>query len=183
MNMDDLLTFLYDHIDDWPSTTEEAASHDMLAETHQKEIRGIDAYKQRFPDSTYAWPEEQNGKGDLIVDDARAQFKTARVVESKSGLQLNLSTSAGTDLNHNKLVAPYPHDAFDILIVVWEDDAGTSHFWRIPADELTKKGYLSTSEQAGIISMTVYGPEGVGPQPDPSANTPANTWTRKFYLA
>ena len=145
-------------------------------------MRGIDAYKQRVPDETYAWPEEQNGKGDLIVDDERAQFKTAHVVESASGLHLGLNTKAGKDFNGKQLVAPYSHDAFDILIVVWEDDAGTSHFWRIPADKLTQEGFLSTSEQSGITSMTVYGPEGVGPQPSTSANTPADTWTRNFYI-
>ena len=28
----------------------------------------------------------------------------------------------------------------------------------------------------------LYGPEGVGKQPDPNARTKADTWTREFYI-
>ena len=54
--MQDLLTFLAAHVDEWDSSTEEVARRDFRSETHAKEMRGIDAWKRRFPNSTYEWP-------------------------------------------------------------------------------------------------------------------------------
>ena len=92
---------------------------------------------------------------------------------------MDLKTSAGTDVNGKRLMSPYPHDAFDTLVVVWEDADGTSHFWRIPAAELTARGYLSTSTQPGKTTLWVYGP--VGPQPDELASRKADVWSQQYY--
>lgn len=179
-DMPQLLAFLAEHADDWPSSTEEAARHDFPSKFHQIEMEGIEAYQRRFPDRTYTWPNEQNGHTDLMVDGARAQFKTARVNGNYSGLHSNLHTYDGKDRNGKVLVIPYSHDAFDILVVVWEDGAGAKHFWRIPAVELTTRGYLSTPTHVGKTGLRVHGP--VGPQPDPLASMKADTWTRAFYV-
>ena len=179
-DMQQLLTFLLEHADDWPSSTEDAARHDFPSKNNQIEMRGIDAYKQKFPDHAYAWPAEQNGHTDLIVDDARMQFKTAHIDKRQAGFIVYIFTHDGTDLHGKRLRTPYPHGVFDVLVVVWQDDAGLSHFWRIPATELTDRGYLSTSKQDGKTGLRVYGP--VGRQPDPSAKCKADTWTRDFYV-
>lgn len=89
------------------------------------------------------------------------------------------SVHDGRDQYGNFLCAPYPHDAFDILVVVW-NDGGVSHFWRIPATELTARGYLSTPTQDGKINFKVHGP--IGPQPNPSARRKADTWTQDYYV-
>ena len=144
-------------------------------------MRGIDAFKQRFPDSVYDWPAEQNGHVDIMIDGERTQCKTACTMNSRAGILIHLSTSAGTDVNGKKLMSPYPHDAFDTLVVVWENADGTSHFWRIPAAELTARGYLSTPTQLGKTGLWVYGP--VGPQPKLSAHRRADTWSASFYIS
>ena len=48
-DMQELVTFLAEHADDWPSFTEEAARHDLPSKSHQIEMQGIDAYKRSFP--------------------------------------------------------------------------------------------------------------------------------------
>ena len=178
-SMETLLTFLADHMDDWDSSTEDAARHDFASQCHQKEMRGIDAFKQRFPDSVCEWPIEQNGHVDLMVDGKRVQFKTARTLNSRAGFCVHLYTSAGKDVNGKQLYSPYPHDAFDSLVAVWEDADGISHFWRIPAAELTARGYLSTSTQPGKTTLWVYGP--VGSQPDELACRKADVWSQQYY--
>lgn len=180
----DLLVHLTAHIDDWGSSTEDEARHDFLSKTHAKEMRGIDAYKRRFQDSTYEWPVEQGGHVDLVIDGRRAQFKTARTMSSKAGFRLNLKTRAGKDEGGKQLMKPYSHDAFDDLIVAWEEqEGGQWYFWRIPATELTKRGHLSTPTQWGTNDMCVHGPTGVGKQPDSSAKKKADTWTKNYFLA
>ena len=178
-DMQQLLTFLAEHAEDWSSTTEDAARHDFRSKSHQIEMQGIDAYKQSFPSHAYEWPNEQNGHVDLMVDGARAQFKTANIGKC-AGLHVHLYTHAGTDHERKLLLAPYPHDAFDILVVVWKEGDGPSHFWRIPATELTTRGYLSTPTHVGKMTLIVHGP--VGQQPDPLARNKADTWTRAFYV-
>ncbi|XRA97107.1 integrase catalytic domain-containing protein [Pycnococcus provasolii] len=182
-SMQDLLTYLAAHVNDWDSSTEEVARRDFQSEAHAKEMRGIDAWKRRFPNSNYEWPFEQNGLVDLLVDKQRFQFKSAHVPAqaSTSGLQLGLCTSAGKD-ERGKIVDPYPHDAFDDLVVAWEEAEDKWHFWRIPADVLTARGHLSTPTQQGTLGMCVYGPVGVGRQPSRTARKKADTWTRDYYV-
>ncbi|XRB14364.1 hypothetical protein RI054_08g42030 [Pseudoscourfieldia marina] len=182
-SMQVLLTYLAAHVNDWDSSTEEVERRDFLSEDHAKEMRGIDAWKRRFPNSNYEWPSEQNGLVDLLVDNQRFQFKSAHVstVASTSGLHLSLCTSAGHD-ERRKIKKPYPHDAFDDLVVAWEEAEDKWHFWRIPADVLTARGHLSTPTQQGTLGMCVYGPVGVGRQPSRTAKKKADTWTRAYYV-
>ena len=48
-----ILQFLAAHVDEWDSSTEDVARRDFRSQTQAKEMRGIDAWKRRFPDSTY----------------------------------------------------------------------------------------------------------------------------------
>lgn len=89
-------------------------------------------------------------------------------------------THVGRDQERKHLVAPYPHGAFDILVVVWKEGDGPLHFWRIPTAELTARGYLSTPTHVGKMTLIVHGP--VGQQPDSLARNKADTWTRAFYV-
>ena len=179
-SMDDLVKYLDEHIDKWPSTTEIEARHALKSKEHAKELQGIDAYKARYPEETYEWPLAQNGHVDLGV--STCQFKTACVNGSQAGLKVTLHTGAGTDEGGKDLYDPYPVGAFEVLIVAYEEEkeGGTEwHLGRVPASELEERGYLSTPETRGTMSLTVYGP--VGKQPDPNAYKKADTWTRKYY--
>lgn len=179
-SMLDLVNYLAANINEWQSSTEHEARHDFASNSSAKEMAGIDAYKGCFKDSVYEWPREQNGHTDLIIDNRRAQFKTARVQKKQSGLKIHLSTSAGKDKHGKRKRKPYPLDAFDDLIVVYEDDCGQYHFWRIPAIELSKRGFFSTANEPGKISMAIHA-DGVGRQPDPCAKRKADVWTKFFY--
>ena len=174
-SMDDLVNYLDEHIDDWPSTTEVEARHALKSNSDVKELRGIEAYKARYP-------EAQNGHVDLDISGKPTQFKTARVLGSQAGLAASLYTKAGKDERGKQLRDSYPVGAFEILIVAYEEEkegGNEWHFWRIPASELEERGYLSTPETRGKTVLYVYGP--VGKQPDPNAHKKADTWTRKYY--
>ncbi|XRB12776.1 integrase catalytic domain-containing protein [Pseudoscourfieldia marina] len=80
-SMHDILKFLAAHVDEWDSSTEDVARRDFRSQTHAKEMRGIDAWKRRFPNSTYEWPGEQNG----IV--ARALIRSLSVRNANSTTQ------------------------------------------------------------------------------------------------
>ena len=179
--MQDLLSFLNIHADMWKPFTEYDARHDFNSESHLKEMRGIDAFKNRFPESNYEWPEEQNGHTDQLVDSKRHQFKNARVLRGHNGLSVDICTKGGKDESGKQLTDPYPHDSFDFLTITWEEEPDKWHFWSIPAEELTKRGYLSTSTQSGKKGLHVYGP--VGPQPNPFARKKADIWTRDYFLS
>jgi hypothetical protein len=121
-------------------------------------MKGIDAYKARYPESTYEWPLAQNGHVDLGISGDTSQFKTARVNGSHAGLRVNLSTKAGKDEGGKQLHDPYPVGAFEVLIVAYEEEkegGNEWHFWRIPASELEERGYLSTSTTRGNTSLYV----------------------------
>jgi hypothetical protein len=183
-SMDDLVDYIDVNIDKWPSTTEVEARHTFKSKTQVKKLQGIDAYKARYPESTYEWPLAQNGHVDLSVSGATCQYKTACVNGSHAGLLVNLHTRAGKDEGGNQLYDPYPVGAFEVLIVTYEEEKEAEnewHFWRIPASELEERGYLSTSKTRGkAAALYVYGP--VGKQPDPNAYRKADTWTENYYL-
>ena len=183
-SMDDLVNYLNEHIDDWPSTTEVEARHALKSNSDVKELRGIEAYKARYPEETYEWPLAQNGHVDLDISGKPTQFKTARVQGSHAGLRANLYTRAGRDERGKHLYDPYPVGAFEVLIVAYEEEKEGEnewHFWRIPAAELEERGYLSTPETRGKSNLNLYGP--VGKQPDPNAHKKADTWTQNYYMS
>ena len=79
---------------------------------------------------------------------------------------------------------PYPVGAFEVLIVAYEEkkEGGNEwHFWRIPASKLEERGYLSTPEKRGNMTLYVFGP--VGKQPNPNAYKKADTWTQNYYMS
>lgn len=176
-----LVAWLHAHADRWPAVTEDAARYDFASENHALEMRGIDAYRSRFP-NRYAFPEGQNTHVDLLKDDeTRLQFKTAhRAPGGSAGFVCHLSTHAGRDEAGNNLTEPYPIGVFDELIVVtWVEDM--PHFWKIPAAELEARGYLCTEAQPGRVSLSLHAPT-IGVQPNPNATCKADTWTAAFYI-
>jgi hypothetical protein len=177
LKLGEIVEFLHEHSSTWESTTEYAARHDFKSDNHAKEMRGIDAYRARFPGRQYRWPDGQNTHVDLLEDEVRLQFKSVHEVAGQAGFRCNTRTSAGTGHDGRQLVTPYPHDAFDVLVAVWFDPDGTAHFWRISNDELVAHGVLSTPTQPGKTCFHLYGPEGVGRQPTDRADT----WTRGCY--
>ena len=147
-------------------------------------MQGIDAYKARYPEETYEWPLEQNGHVDLGISGKTTQFKTACVNGSDAGLKVDLRTCTGTDEGGNRLVDPYPVGAFEVLVVAYEEEkegGNEWHFWRIPASELEERGYLSTPEKRGNMTLYVFGP--IGKQPNPNAYKKADTWTQNYYMS
>lgn len=146
---------------------------------YSKEMRGIDAYRARFPDAKFRWPDGQNTHVDLWEGSERLQFKTIYEHAKKAGFYCNTYTRNGRDHDGRQLVIPYPSDAFDVLIAVWFAPGGEFHFWRFPADELVRRGVLTTEYQTGKTGLCVYGPEGVGKLPKRGADT----WSREFYVS
>lgn len=178
LNLSELVRFLNEHAHEWPSVTEYDARHDFPSTTMATEMRGIDAYRARFPHAAYRWPKGQSTHVDQLEDDQRQQFKTLRELSNHSGFRCHMQTRNGHDHDGRPLFVPYPADAFDVLVCVWFAPDGTAHFWRIPADELMKHGVFATDKQPGKKSLTVYGPPGIGKQPTKKADT----WTRSYYV-
>jgi hypothetical protein len=165
----------------WQRTTEHDARRDFNSQKGVKEMRGIDAYCQRF-EGRYQWPSEQNGSFDLLDGNARIQFKTVHCSGTKAGFQCRIAQCCGKNTTGKQLIEPYPFDAFDTLVAVWFANDGTVHFWRIPAMVLYERGYLSDVSHKGKQSLLVHGPPGVGRAPNLTSFRKADTWTRDFYL-
>ena len=147
-------------------------------------MKGIDAYKDKYPLEDYRWPELQNSHIDIVISGKTCQFKTACASDSHAGLKANLVTSTGTDEDGNRLTGPYPVNAFQFLIVAHKSEGGY-HFWRIPSPELEERGYFLTPTKLGKKGLYVYAPpeKGIGKQPDPEAPKQADTWTEKYYIS
>ena len=76
-----------------------------------------------------------------------------------------------------KLHTCYAPDDADEYVFHYDDETA-SHYWKIPAQALADHGYFTKT--TGTESITLYGP--VGKQPDPNAKTPADTWTRAYFI-
>jgi hypothetical protein len=181
LSMSQLVEWLRAHLHRWPVVTEEDARHDFESEAHRTEMRGIDAFRARFPEHVYEWPGGQNTHVDLVKDATiRQQFKTACTDRGRAGFCCTLFTRSGKDEAGKQLVEPYPADAFDELVAVaWVD--GAAHFWVIPMEKLVEHGAVRTATAGdGITRLVLYGP--IGKQPDPKAYCKADTWTSEFYV-
>lgn len=187
LGMTALVQYLREHAARWASVAEHDARRDFCSDTHAKEMRGIDAFCAAFPTGTYSWPSGQNTHVDLLDGETRLQFKTAHALRGKAGFQVNMNTSSGKDLDGRQLKAPYPRNAFDVLVVVWfvGDGDGVAHFWRIPADVLAAHGILSDADLcAGKKCFYVHGVPGVGqaPQEGQICGRKVDLWSREFYV-
>ena len=167
-------------------TTEEAARRDFKGADHAKEKVSIDEWEELTP-GNYSWPCAQNGKYDRLQtlengQHVRIQHKHCRPHGTKAGLFCrHLGVCDGTDHNGKKLFKCYEKDDADLYVFRWRDEAqNKSHFWAIPADVLAEHGYFTN--KTGKESIYLYGPEGVGKQPNPNARKKADTWTRAVYV-
>ena len=70
----------------------------------------------------------------------------------------------------------------DFLVAVWFDEEEKAHFWRFPKEELVERGVMSSETEPGKTSIWIYGPVGVGKQPDEKAKRKAETWSVEFYV-
>mmetsp|Transcript_5896 Transcript_5896/g.17760 ORF Transcript_5896/g.17760 Transcript_5896/m.17760 type:complete len:287 (+) Transcript_5896:270-1130(+) len=180
LTLSSLVTWLQKNASRWPTVTEYDARHQFRSEKARLEMKGIDAYKDRWPERQCSWPDGAHTHTDLIVDGTKVQFKTAqqRGGGNESGFQCSLYTSAGTSTAGQRLHDPYPAGSFDTLVAVaWLDDH--PHFWIIPAKELEDRGYMRSESQAGMTGLTLHAP--IGKQPDLQARRPADTWTRTYF--
>ena len=187
LSMDELVAYLKDtalapHL---KLTTEDAARRDFQCAHHAKEGVGIDEWEEVTP-GEYSWPCAQNGKYDRLQTLAtgrhvRIQHKHCYPNGIHTGLYCPaLGVADGTDHNGKQLHKCYEEDDADLYVFRWHDEAqNKSHFWAIPADVLAAHGYFT--KKTGKESIYLYGPEGVGKQPDPNARRKADTWTREFY--
>jgi hypothetical protein len=150
------------------------------SEAHKqlKERIGLELYMKHI-DSAATFPKSQNGSYDLLAGDGkcRLQFKTARVIKGKTGLEINLRETAGK-VNGKPTYRPYDANAFDMLVVYYLDwKTNKAHMWCIPASELIAKGYLRTDMQVGKQALYVY--KSILPQ-SRKGRVP-DTWTAKHY--
>lgn len=178
LTLSSLVTWLQKNASRWPTVTEHAARHQFRSENARLEMKGIDAYKDRWPQRQCSWPNGAHSHTDLIVDGRRVQFKTAQPRGNESGFKCPLSTSAGTSTAGQRLYDPYPAGSFDTLVAVaWLDDQ--PHFWIIPAKELEDRGYMRSESVAGMTCLALHAP--IGKQPNPQARRRADTWTGTYF--
>ena len=187
LSMDELVAYFKDtalapHL---KLTTEDAARRDFKGANQAKEKVGIDEWEKVTP-GDYSWPRAQNGKYDrlqILVTGrhVRIQHKHCCQNGTHAGLHCPaLGVRDGTDHNGKKLHKCYERDDADLYVFRWHDEAqNKSHFWAIHADVLAAHGYFT--KKTGREWIILYGPEGVGRQPNPNAYKPADTWTRAFY--
>jgi len=186
LTMDAMLTYLFEsdlkpHIQ---LTTEDAARANIKGLNHQKEFFAIQQFHRAFP-GTYEWPRKQGDVFDLVrvVEDVqiRQQHKSCCLNGNAAGLYCpSLGKNAGADLDGKQLDTCYAPDDADEYVFHWFDEAtSTSHFWIIPSSAMKDHGFFTKT--TGCETITLYGPEGVGKQPNPNARTKADTWTREFY--
>jgi len=182
-----MLTYLFEsdlkpHIQ---LTTEDAARTNIKCLTHQKEFFAIQQYKRAFP-GTYEWPRKQGDVFDLVrvVEDVqiRQQHKSCCPLGINAGLFCpHLGKNAGTDNDGKRFHTCYAPDDADEYVFHWFDETtSTSHFWIIPSSVMKDHGFFTKTTEKE--SITLYGPEGVGKQPNPNAKRKADTWTRDFYI-
>ena len=186
LTMDAMLTYLFEsdlkpHIQ---LMTEDAARANLKGLNHQKEFFAIQQFQSAFP-GTYGWPRKQGDVFDLvrIVEDVqiRQQHKACCKNGMCAGLFCShLGKAAGTDTDGKQLYTCYAPDDADEYVFHWFDETtSTSHFWIIPSSVMKDRGFFTKT--TGCESITLYGPEGVGKQPNPNAHNNADTWTREFY--
>ena len=187
LTMDAMLTYLFEsdlkpHIQ---LTTEDAARANIKSIKHQKEYFAIQQFMRAFP-GTYEWPRKQGDVFDLlrIVNDVqiRQQLKSCYPLAMQAGLYCpHLGKAAGKDLDGKRLYTCYAPDDANEYVFHWFDEAtSTWHFWIIPSSAMKDRGFFTKT--TGKESLHLYGPEGVGKQPNPNARTKADTWTREFYI-
>ena len=186
LTMDAMLTYLFEsdlkpHIQ---FTTEDAARANIKGLQNQKEFFAIQQFKRAFP-GTYEWPRKQGDVFDLVrvVEDVqiRQQHKSCHPLAMHAGLSCpQLGKSAGKDNDGKQLYTCYAPDDADEYVFHWFDEStSTSHFWIIPSSVMKTRGFFTKT--TGKESLYLYGPEGVGKQPNPNAIKKADTWTLKFY--
>ena len=187
LTMDAMLTYLFEsdlkpHIQ---LTTEDAARANIKSLNHQKEFFAIQQFQRAFP-GTYEWPRKQGDVFDLVrvVNNVqiRQQHKACYTNGNAAGLYCpQLGKNAGTDLDGKQLHTCYAPDDADEYVFHWFDETtSASHFWIIPSSAMKTRGFFTKTTQ--LESITLYGPEGVGKQPNPNAYNKADTWTRDFYI-
>lgn len=191
MGMEEIVSFLREELGKeegeggrrWEKRVgEEEARWQLKSETQKKEMKGIEEYKRRFESrGPFYWPDGQNTHVDLEEGEGRLQFKTVWEVKKRAGFLCHTYTCAGKDESGRQLVDPYPSDAFDFLVAVWFDEEERAHFWRFPKEELVKRGVMSSETEPGKTNIWIYGPVGVGKQPDEKAKNRADTWSLSFY--
>ena len=179
LKLSSLVTWLQKNASRWPTVTEYDARHQFRSESQRLEMQGIDAFKERWPEPQYSWPDGAHTQVDLIMDGKRLQFKTAS--RQQRGYTCTMRISAGHDKAGRKLYDPYPAGAFDMLIAVaWED--GIPHFWKIPASTLEDRGVMSSEMHAGQMSLRLHSPT-IGNQPSQTHWKKADTWSSTFFVS
>ena len=179
LKLSSLVTWLQKNASRWPTVTEYDARHQFRSESQRLEMQGIDAFKERWPEPQYSWPDGAHTQVDLIMDGKRLQFKTAS--RQQRGYTCTMRISAGHDKAGRKLYDPYPAGSFDMLIAVaWED--GIPHFWIIPASTLEDRGVMSSEMHAGQMSLRLHSPT-IGNQPSQTHWKKADTWSSTFFVS
>ena len=163
-------------------TTEDAARRDFKSEDHKKEKIGIEGHEELEP-GTYEWPREQNGVYDRVrVEEGRRtriQHKSCGPLGQNAGLYCSVLGKCDGRDSGKQLHTCYAKDDADEYVFHYYDKK-TSHYWKIPAQALADHGYFTKTTKTETISL--YGPEGVGKQPNPNARNQADTWTRAYYI-
>lgn len=164
-------------------TTEDASRRNITSATCRKEFFGIEQY-ERFRPGDNRWPRDANGAYDRLRVESRknvrVQHKHCCPHDGKAGLRCSSLGKCAGRVNGKRLLTCYAPDDADEYVFHWyHEPTSSSHFWVIPSDVLAARNYFTRT--TGAETIYLYGPEGVGAQPNPNARAPANTWTRAYY--
>lgn len=184
LKLDEICTFIVNVMNKFPGVDETLARWDFSGNAIEnfKERVSIEIWKIYFdPEATF--PADQNGSYDLISEEKRLQFKTARRCKNRNGLHINLCESGGI-IDGKKKFQPYASGSFDLLVVMFLDwKLNKVHIWKIPEDILIQKKLLRTDNCQGRQMIDVYIPaEKHALRLRKSGESFADTWTHDFYI-
>ena len=185
LKMDEICIFLVNTMGKFPSVDKITASWDFSGKSISmfKERVAIEIWRIYF-DSKASFPDDQNGSYDLLSENTRLQFKTAR--QHRSGgnaLKVDLRESSGM-VDGRKTYRPYSSGSFDAVVVIFLDwKYHKAHIWKIPEDILIHKELLITEKCKGRQNLDVYNPDAKHTLRLQKSGEPyADTWTYDFFI-
>ena len=184
-DMKGILETIRSEKDRWPLVTEEFARWDFKCRKSFVEMLTLETYRRKYP-GKYDFPDEQNGRADLVGkppaeggNGLRVQLKSAHGNVNAMGFFVQMHVNAGHDDDGKQLYEPYESYDFDELVVVsiaphtWD-----AYVWEIPMSKLIEKGIVGHELIKGKTECYVHATEDITGKTRPVSQS---VWTRDFY--
>lgn len=180
-----LLETIRSERDRWPLVTEEFARWNFKGRSQFVEMLTLETYRRKYP-GMYDFPDEQNGRADLVGkppaeggNGLRVQLKSAHTPDHCSGYLTHMQVSAGHNDEGVDTHEPYESSDFDELVVMYLfPRLYKALVWEIPMSMLIEKGIVGHELFKGKTGFYVHATGGMSEE---THHTNQSLWTRDFY--